>query len=84
LKEYLLLKKKHKEEAQPYKILAYSYQYLERTSQKSNASEEVVLYYKKLKYKNLLQYVILQYGKDSPQYNFLKKEIERQMMKDIL
>jgi len=84
IEEYFALREKHKEEAQPYKILAYSYQYLERTSQKSNASEEVVLYYKKLKYKNLLQYVILKYGKDSPQYNFLKKEIERQMMKDIL
>ncbi len=84
IEEYFALREKHKVEAQPYKILAYCYQYLEKTSLKSNASEEVVLYYKKLKYKNLLQYVILQYGKDSPQYNFLKKEIERQMIKDIL
>lgn len=84
IEEYFNLKDSHKEEAQPYKILAYCYQYLEKISEKSNANEEIVLQYRKLKYKNLLQFVILKYGKDSPQYRYLKKEIERQMIKDIL
>ncbi|GIX43133.1 MAG: hypothetical protein KatS3mg129_2866 [Leptospiraceae bacterium] len=84
IEEYFSLKDSHKEEAQPYKILAYCYQYLEKISEKSHASEEIVLQYRKLKYKNLLQFVILKYGKNSPQYNYLKKEIERQMINDIL
>lgn len=84
IEEYFSLRKSHREEPHPYKILAYCYQNLEISSQRSKVKEETIIQYKKLKYKNLLQYVILKYGKNSPQYEYLKKEIERELIQDIL
>lgn len=84
IEEYFRLKASHKEEPQPYKILAYSYQFLENSSKKSQASQEIIYQYKKLKYKNLLQYVILKYGKNSQQYEILKKEIDKEFVENIL
>lgn len=84
IEEYFALRKSHKEEPHPYKILAYCYQNLEKSSQKSKVNEETIMQFKKLKYKNLLQYVILKYGKNSTQYEHIKKEIEREFIQDIL
>ncbi len=84
IEEYFSLRKSHQEEPQPYKILAFCYQNLEKSSKRSKVNEEIIMQYKKLKYKNLVQYVILKYGKSSPQYEYLKKEIEREFIQDIL
>lgn len=82
--EYFTLREEHKKEPYPYKILAYCYQFLENSSKKSNASNEIIYNYKKLKYKNLLEYVILKYGKESQQYQMLKKEVEQELVENIL
>ncbi|MFN3604584.1 MAG: hypothetical protein ACK4UJ_07720 [Leptonema sp. (in: bacteria)] len=84
IEEYFLLKEENRSEPQPYKILAYCYQFLENSSRKSFANSDVIYNYKKLKYKNLLQYVILKYGKDSQQYQLLKKHIEREIVENLL
>ncbi len=84
IETYFTLKEEHKNEPYPYKILAYCYQFLENSSRRSNAGNEVIYNYKKLKYKNLLDYVIIKYGKESQQYQMLKKEVEREIVENIL
>lgn len=84
IEEYFHLRESHKEEPQPYKILAYSYQKLEMNSLRSGAPENVVLEYRKKKYQNLMQYVILKYGKNSPQYEYLKNQIDRRIVQEVM
>ncbi|MCS7204732.1 MAG: hypothetical protein NZ853_03465 [Leptospiraceae bacterium] len=84
IEEYFQLKESHKEEPPPYKILAYCYQRLEQASIKSNTSEEVILEYRRNKYKNLLQYVKLKYGSQSPQYEYIKKQMDRNLIQNLM
>ncbi len=76
IEEYFNIKKIHKEEPYPYKILAYCYQILENSSKNNQTSYDVALRYKKLKFENLLLYVEKKYGRDSNEYKIFKEKIK--------
>lgn len=79
---YLELKESHKQESEPYRVLAIVYRKLELMAQQMKAEKEFNEY-KRLKNENLLKFTEMAYGKDSNEYDFIREQIRRDIMERL-
>ncbi len=76
LNQYMALRPEHQKDPEPHRLLAAGYRHLESVSKKMN-NTRAFLSYKQQKNRHLEQFVLLKYGKTSPQYKEIKKQIDR-------
>ena len=79
IQEYFDLKKDHKNESEPYRVLAIVYRKLEIMAQERKAEKEFN-HFKRLKNENLLKFTELAYGKDSNEYDRIQVQIRKDIM----
>lgn len=79
LHHYMDLKPEHKQEPEVHRLLAASYRSQEVLSERARDNKARFVF-KKNKNKHLLSYALLAYGKDSHQYKFIKKKVDRDML----
>ncbi len=80
--EYFDLNESHKQEAEPYRVLAIVYRKLELMAQKMKAEKEFNEY-KRLKNENLLKFTEMAYGKDSNEYDYIRDQVRRDNMRRL-
>lgn len=80
--DYFELKESHKQESEPYRVLAIVYRKLELMAQQRKAEKEFNEY-KRLKNENLLKFTELAYGKDSNEYDYIREQIRRDIMERL-
>ena len=79
LQRYMQLKPEHKQEPEVHRLLAASYRSQELLAERARDFEARIRF-KKKKNRHLISYALLAYGKDSPQYRFIKKRVDQDMM----
>ncbi|MBW7857311.1 MAG: hypothetical protein H3C43_03185 [Leptonema sp. (in: Bacteria)] len=79
IQEYFDLKKDHKDESEPYRVLAIVYRKLEIMAQERKAEKEFNSF-KRLKNENLLKFTELAYGKNSNEYDRIQDQIRKDIM----
>ncbi len=77
LERYITLRDENKKDIWAYKYMASCYGYMENVLAKSrNVPEDLIMKYKNLKNRSMLQAVELKYGVDSPHYKRLQEVVE--------
>lgn len=77
LERYITLRDENKKDIWAYKYMASCYGYMENVLAKSrNVPEDLIMKYKNLKNRSMLQAVELKYGVDSPHYKRLQGIVE--------
>mgnify|MGYP005853166573 CR=1 FL=1 len=79
---YFDLKESHKQESEPYRVLAIVYRKLELMAQQRKAEKEFNEY-KRLKNENLLKFTEMAHGKDSNEYDYIREQIRRDIMERL-
>ncbi len=82
LEQYLALKPQHANDPEPHRLLAASYRHQQLVAQRMR-NGEAEHQYRTRKNKHLEQFIVLKYGKESPQYAEMKARIDRDSQANI-
>jgi hypothetical protein len=78
LNRYIALDRKYEEIPEPHKYLASAYAFQQKMMEKYGAgSDQEITYFKKMKNKHLLRATELMYGKDTPEYNRIMENVNK-------
>ena len=79
LEDYLKIRPEHLDDPEPHRLLAAAYRHRESLARHMN-NTEAFFQYKKRKNKHLIRFVELKFGKTSPEYQEISKQVKRDMI----